>query len=179
MNLETFKALNDEPRPVLCEAVCAILFFGSIFTDATMKWMPQVTKLSQLTALMLAAEILLMANCLTLQAAQDGQPAAWPQSASDLKPDPAILFGSLPNGLRYVIVKNATPAGQVALRLRIASGSLRESDAQQGIAHLLEHMAFRGSTHVPQGEMIKILQRKGLSFGPDTNALDGLYAGPS
>jgi zinc protease len=34
-------------------------------------------------------------------------------------------------------------------------------------------MAFKGSTHVPQGEMIKILQRKGLAFGPDTNAFTG------
>ena len=31
-------------------------------------------------------------------------------------------------------------------------------------------MAFKGSTHVPPGEMIKILERKGLAFGPDTNA---------
>jgi zinc protease len=138
-----------------------------------MKLKPQVTKLPQLTALMLAAGTLFMANSLTLLAAQDSQPAVWPQSASDLKPDPAILFGSLANGMRYAIVKNATPAGQVALRLRIASGSLQESDAQQGLAHLLEHMAFKGSTRVPQGEMIKILQRKGLAFGPDTNAFTG------
>ena len=109
----------------------------------------------------------------TLQTAQNEQPAVWPHSASDLQPDPAILFGSLPNGMRYAIVKNATPAGQVALRLRIGSGSLRESDTQQGLAHLLEHMAFKGSTNVPQGEMIKILQRKGLAFGPDTNASTG------
>ena len=45
-----------------------------------------------------------------------------------------------------------------------------ESDAQQGLAHLLEHMAFNGSTHVPNGEMIKILERHGLAFGADTNA---------
>jgi zinc protease len=90
-----------------------------------------VAKLSQLTAFMLGAGTLFMVNCLTPPlAAQDNQPAVWPQSASDLKPDPAILFGSMPNGMRYAIVKNATPAGQVALRLRIASGSLRESDAQ-------------------------------------------------
>ena len=138
-----------------------------------MKLKPKVTILLQLTALILAAGTLLMANSSTLQAVQDAQPAVWPQSASDLKPDPAILFGSLPNRMRYAFVKNATPAGQVALRLRIASGSLRESDAQQGLAHLLEHMAFKGSTHVPDGEMIKILQRKGLSFGPDTNAFTG------
>jgi zinc protease len=97
-------------------------------------------------------------------------PPAWPQSHSDLAPDPAVRFGVLPNGMRYAIMHNATPAGQTSLRLRVGSGSLEESDAQQGLAHVLEHMAFRGSTHVPPGEMIKILQRKGLAFGPDTNA---------
>jgi zinc protease len=96
--------------------------------------------------------------------------AAWPQAASDLPADPAVRFGVLPNGMRYAVMKNATPAGQTSLRLRIGSGSLEESDAEQGLAHVLEHMAFKGSTHVPAGEMIKILERKGLAFGPDTNA---------
>ncbi|MBZ4261552.1 insulinase family protein, partial [Mycobacterium tuberculosis] len=64
----------------------------------------------------------------------------------------------------------ATPAGQVAIRFRIGSGSLQENDNQQGLAHFLEHMAFKGSTHVPEGEMIRILQRLGLAFGADTNA---------
>jgi len=95
---------------------------------------------------------------------------AWPQAQSDIKPDPAVRFGVLPNGMRYAIMHNATPGGQASLRLRVGSGSLEESDAQQGLAHVLEHMSFKGSTHVPAGEMIKILQRKGLAFGPDTNA---------
>ena len=94
----------------------------------------------------------------------------WPQAHSDLAPDAAVRFGVLPNGMRYAIMRNGTPAGQTSLRLRIGSGSLEESDAQQGLAHVLEHMAFRGSTGVPNGDMIKILQRKGLAFGPDTNA---------
>ena len=94
----------------------------------------------------------------------------WPHGYSDLKADPAVRFGNLPNGIGYAILKNETPAGQVALRLRIGSGSLQESDAQQGLAHLLEHMAFKGSTNVPEGELVRILQRKGLAFGPDTNA---------
>ena len=51
------------------------------------------------------------------------------------------------------------PAGQVSIRLRVAAGSLQESDEQQGLAHFLEHMAFKGSTHVPGDEMIKILER--------------------
>ncbi len=94
----------------------------------------------------------------------------WAHEHSDLKPDPGIQFGKLPNGMRYAIFKNATPPGQASIRLRIGSGSLNESDAQQGLAHFLEHMAFKGSKRVPEGEMIKILQRKGLAFGPDTNA---------
>jgi len=97
----------------------------------------------------------------------------WVQAASDLAADPAVRFGQLDNGMRYAILRNATPAGQAALRLRIGSGSLQESEDQQGLAHFLEHMAFKGSTHVPQGEMIKILERKGLAFGADTNAETG------
>ena len=94
----------------------------------------------------------------------------WPQDRSDLKPDPSVRFGVLANGMRYAIMRNATPAGQTSLRLRVGSGSLEESDAERGLAHVLEHMAFRGSAHVPANEMIRILQRKGLAFGPDTNA---------
>jgi len=94
----------------------------------------------------------------------------WPQSYADLPPDPAMRFGTLPNGMRYVVMKNATPGGQASLRLRIDAGSIEETDAQQGLAHFLEHMAFDGSKHVPEGEMVKILQRHGLAFGADTNA---------
>ena len=94
----------------------------------------------------------------------------WPQSYVDLPADPAMRFGVLPNGMRYVVMRNATPGGQASLRLRINAGSLDETDAQQGLAHFLEHMAFNGSTHVPKGEMVKILERRGLAFGADTNA---------
>jgi zinc protease len=97
----------------------------------------------------------------------------WAQAGSDIAPDPAVRFGVLPNGMRYAIMKNATPAGQTSIRLRIGSGSLEENDDQQGLAHVLEHMAFQGSTRVPRGEMIKILERNGLAFGPDTNAQTG------
>jgi zinc protease len=97
--------------------------------------------------------------------------SAWAHENSDLKPEAGVVLGRLPNGMRYAIFKNTTPPGQAAIRLRIGTGSLNESDAQQGVAHLLEHMAFKGSKRVPEGEMIKILQRKGLAFGADTNAL--------
>jgi zinc protease len=97
----------------------------------------------------------------------------WPHTQSDLPPDPAFRFGVLPNGMKYAIARNATPKGEASVRLRIDAGSLSESEAQRGIAHFLEHMAFNGSTSVKEGEMVKILERAGLSFGADTNAYTG------
>ena len=87
--------------------------------------------------------------------------------------DPAIKFGTLPNGMRYAIMKNATPKGEVSIRLRIAAGSLYETEAQRGLAHFVEHMAFRGTTRVPDGELFKTLERLGLRAGADTNARTG------
>ncbi len=97
-------------------------------------------------------------------------PGEWPQARSDVKADPDIRFGSLPNGMRYAIKRQAIPPGQASLRLRFDAGSLMETDAQQGLAHFLEHMAFAGSKAVPRDEMVKILERHGLAFGADTNA---------
>ena len=97
-------------------------------------------------------------------------PGQWPQSVSDVAADPNVRFGALPNGMRYAIIHNATPPGQASLRLRFDAGSLMETDAQQGLAHFLEHMAFNGSKGIAEGEMIKMLERRGLAFGADTNA---------
>lgn len=97
-------------------------------------------------------------------------PGVWPQAKSDVAADPDIRFGALPNGMRYAIKRQAIPKGEASLRLRFDAGSLMETDAQQGLAHFLEHMAFKGSKSVPENEMIKILERHGLAFGADTNA---------
>ncbi|MBW9053612.1 M16 family metallopeptidase [Rhizobium mesosinicum] len=118
----------------------------------------------------LAAFALAAACTSRLPAHAENSPAPWAQTLSDLPAEPGIRFGTLENGMRFAIMRNATPPGQAAIRFRIGAGSLDERDDQQGLAHFLEHMAFKGSTHVAQDEMIRILQRKGLAFGPDTNA---------
>ncbi|WP_285711937.1 M16 family metallopeptidase [Erythrobacter oryzae] len=97
----------------------------------------------------------------------------WPFEASDLPVDPGYVFGRLPNGMRYVIRQNATPAGTALVRMRISSGALEETDSERGLSHYLEHMAFNGSKGIPEGEMIKLLEREGLAFGADTNASTG------
>jgi zinc protease len=92
------------------------------------------------------------------------------QTASDLKPDPVARFGTLDNGLRYVIYPNHEPKGRASLRLLVLAGSFEENDNQRGVAHFLEHMAFNGSDHFAPGTLVEFFQRMGMSFGGDTNA---------
>jgi zinc protease len=97
----------------------------------------------------------------------------WGVPLTDVTPDASIKYGTLPNGMKYAIMRNATPKGTASVRLRFEFGSIAESDKERGLAHFIEHMAFNGSTHVPEGDMVKILERQGLEFGPDTNAMTG------
>jgi zinc protease len=101
------------------------------------------------------------------------KPQPWAHEASDIAPDPAVRFGSLPNGMRYALMRNQLPPEAVSIRLSFRFGSLEEAESEKGLAHFIEHMAFNGSRHVPEGEMVKILERLGLTFGADTNASTG------
>lgn len=94
----------------------------------------------------------------------------WLFKGSDVPQDPAWRFGVLPNGVRYAVRRNGVPPGQVSIRVRIDAGSLMEQDKERGFAHLIEHLSFRGSEHVPDGESKRIWQRLGATFGSDTNA---------
>lgn len=94
----------------------------------------------------------------------------WLFRGSDIPPDRDWTFGELPNGLRYALRRNGVPPGQVAIRVRVDAGSLMEKDSERGFAHLIEHLTFRGSVYVPDGEAKRIWQRLGTTFGSDTNA---------
>ncbi|HEY1146910.1 MAG TPA: pitrilysin family protein, partial [Allosphingosinicella sp.] len=96
--------------------------------------------------------------------------ADWFYRGSDITPDTAWTFGTLPNGLRYAVRKNALPVGQVSIRVRIDVGSLHEQDQERGWAHLIEHMAFRGTASFADQQARHIWQTLGASFGSDTNA---------
>jgi len=95
---------------------------------------------------------------------------AWGHLESDLKPDPQITFGTLANGLRYIVLPNPEPPERTSLRLYVDAGSLMETEEQRGLAHFIEHMAFNGTTNFPGGKMVEYFQRLGMSFGGDTNA---------
>ncbi len=94
----------------------------------------------------------------------------WPQDLSDIPPDPNVTYGRLENGLRYALRTNARPEKEAMLLFWVRAGSRNEMPETIGLAHYLEHMAFNGSENIPEGEMVKSLERLGLSFGADTNA---------
>ncbi len=100
----------------------------------------------------------------------DNSQLPWLYQNSDIPVDPAWTFGELKNRVRYAVRKNGVPPGQVTIRIRVDAGSLMERDNEQGFAHLLEHLTFRGSKYVPDGEAIRIWQRFGITFGSDSNA---------
>ncbi|MFT4026660.1 MAG: insulinase family protein [Novosphingobium sp.] len=123
---------------------------------------------------LLALSTTALAACAPQQRlASTAPPPTWAFEQSDIPVDPAFRFGKLDNGMRYVVRRNATPKGTAQVRMKIDAGSLDETDSERGFAHFVEHMAFNGSTNVPEGEMIKLLERKGLAFGADTNASTG------
>jgi hypothetical protein len=102
-------------------------------------------------------------------AAASVQPARpWLYQNSDVPIDTAWLFGTLPNGLRYAIRRNGVPPGQVSIRMRVDAGSLYERPQESGYAHFIEHLTFRGSKFVPDGESKRLWQRLGVSFGSDS-----------
>src|SRR3954463_13791876 len=84
--------------------------------------------------------------------------------------DAAVRRSTLPNGLTYYVRRNARPANRVLLRLAVKTGSLDEADDQQGLAHMLEHMAFNGSTHFKPGELVSYFESTGARLGPHVNA---------
>ena len=94
----------------------------------------------------------------------------WNFPVYDVPADPAVRYGILDNGMKYAILRNETPQDEVVLRMNFDIGWIDEKEGQFNAAHFIEHMAFNGSTNIPEGEMVKLLEREGLKFGADTNA---------
>jgi zinc protease len=118
------------------------------------------------------------ASIVSLSAAASAQPAASSAarpaidtaSATALPSDPHIVVGTLPNGIRYYIRRNAKPEKRAELRLVVNVGSILEDDDQRGLAHFLEHMAFNGTARFPKNQLVSYLESVGMRFGADINA---------
>lgn len=80
------------------------------------------------------------------------------------------VTGSLPNGLRYVVLPHDSPRGDLSLRLVVQAGSLDEHDDERGFAHFVEHMGFNGTRSHPPGSVQRFFEKLGLTWGADLNA---------
>ena len=83
------------------------------------------------------------------------------------------IEGFLPNGLHYIIKQNDLPRHNVECRLVMNVGSINETIQQRGVAHFLEHMAFKGREHFPNRSVIDYFERQGMKYGRDINAFTG------
>ncbi|XP_073003346.1 stromal processing peptidase, chloroplastic [Typha latifolia] len=64
---------------------------------------------------------------------------------SPLPSHPKLHRGQLKNGLRYLILPNKVPGNRFEAHMEIHVGSIDELEDEQGIAHMIEHVAFLGS----------------------------------
>lgn len=101
--------------------------------------------------------------------AQDSSARA-PSLSAPIPVDPNVTTGVLPNGLHYYIRVNHKPEHRAELRLVVNAGSVLEDSAQRGIAHLVEHMSFGGTTHFKREALVNYLESTGVRFGADLNA---------
>ena len=104
-----------------------------------------------------------MLPCLSLRAQADDN-AVLPR-------DPEVVAGKLPNGITYYLRHNEVPKGQACFYIIRNAGSLMEEEGEEGLAHFLEHMAFQGTENFPGKGIIDMLERHGVLFGYDINAV--------
>ncbi len=117
----------------------------------------------------------IVALALALALAVCGLALAAPSRAAAVE-DPQLASESftLPNGLRVVLHEDhATPSVAVVLWFRV--GSKDEVPGRTGFAHLFEHLMFKGSKQLPDGEMDRILEEAGGWSTAFTNSDETVY----
>ena len=93
-------------------------------------------------------------------------------SQSLISKDTNIKKGVLENGLSYYICHTDVNKEKVDYYLVQNVGALLEDDEQNGLAHFLEHMAFKGTKHFPGRQIRDVFEKKGLT--KSINAYTGL-----
>ena len=75
-----------------------------------------------------------------------------------------VRTGTLPNGFKYFIKKNAKPDDHAHFRIVLNAGAINEDDDQNGLAHFTEHMCFNGTKNYPKNVLLDVLQKFGFGF---------------
>ncbi|MGY0217022.1 M16 family metallopeptidase [Endozoicomonadaceae bacterium StTr2] len=119
--------------------------------------------------------VLLFSGCssqISHQQSTISRPAASNETA--VNPDnalpiaPNLIRYQLKNGLSVMLAPRQQPG--VELRLLVAAGSLHEDNDQRGLAHFVEHMAFRHSAAQKDSGPYRQLTARGVQLGTHVNA---------
>ena len=108
--------------------------------------------------------------CAVLLAASASQAVAQATSGAGKSPSIRIDYTqeTLPNGLRVVYsLDRSTPV--VAVEVMYNVGSKHEQTGRTGFAHLFEHVMFKGSRNVADGQHWSLLEKAGGRAGQDIN----------
>lgn len=101
----------------------------------------------------------------------DPRAGVWAHEQSPLEPLAEVRWGKLDNGFRYALLPHQGVPEAATLQLLVLAGSLDEAEDERGLAHFMEHMAFRGNPSFPEEEMVQFFQELGIEFGSDVNAV--------
>lgn len=108
------------------------------------------------------AALLLFSACASLSTSSD--------ESALLHTDSRVVSGMLDNGLSWMVMENHEPENRIILRLVVRAGSVLEDEDQKGIAHLVEHMAFKGTRSFGKEDLVDYFETIGMAFGPEVNA---------
>ncbi|KAK9820030.1 hypothetical protein WJX72_005269 [[Myrmecia] bisecta] len=86
-----------------------------------------------------------------------------------LGPD-SLKHGRLANGMSYYVRPCSRPKQRAAVALAVRVGSVVEEDHEQGIAHIVEHLAFNATEKYSNHDLVKFLESIGAEFGACQNA---------
>jgi len=85
-----------------------------------------------------------------------GVPALSPASS---KPRPVAQVTTLPNGMR--VISEETYGAVSALSLFVDAGSRFETDGNNGVSHMLEHMAFKSTAKRSHARLVRDVEDMG------------------
>lgn len=118
------------------------------------------------------AVTLSLTGCQTTTIAQPNATASHQYQTLPIRAD--LFQYQLDNGMRVILQPRKKPG--VEMRLVVHSGSLQEEEQQRGLAHFVEHMAFKGTTHFPDNQSFKALEAQGITLGTHVNAVTSYHS---
>jgi zinc protease len=88
--------------------------------------------------------------------------------------DPATTLYHLPNGMR-VLIREDHFAPVAALQVWVGAGGADEHDVEAGVAHVHEHMLFKGTSHRGVGEIAAEIESSGGRINAWTSWNETVY----